>query len=110
MERAQRKMHFDPLTLMVPDTVASAVAGLLLLGAWLVLRCGPALLWWAAANGIYAIALAALTVGLAWQVPLIVMVGVGLTTIVPALIWGASDTSTIAEHHWRFLPPDQSFG
>ena len=81
-------MHLDPLTLMVSDAVVSAMAGLLLLGAWLVLRCGPALLWWGAANGMYAIALAMLTVGFAWQVPLVVMVGVGLITIVPALIWG----------------------
>ncbi len=80
-------MHLDSLTLMVPDAVASAVAGLFLLGAWLVLRCGPALLWWAAANGMYAIGLAVLTVGLAWQVPSVVMAGVGLTIIVPALIW-----------------------
>jgi hypothetical protein len=47
-------MHLDSLTLMVPDAVASAVAGLFLLGAWLLLRCGPSLLWWAAANGMYA--------------------------------------------------------
>jgi hypothetical protein len=80
-------MHLDSLTLMVPDAVASAVAGLFLLGAWLLLRSGPALLWWATANGIYAIGLAVLTVGLAWQVPLVVMAGAGVTIIVPALIW-----------------------
>ena len=80
-------MHLDSLTLMVPDTVVSAVAALFLLGAWLLLRCGPALLWWAAATGTNAIGLAVLTVGLAWQVPLLVMAGVGLMTIVPGLIW-----------------------
>ena len=81
-------MHLDLLTLMVPDAFASAVAGMLLLGAWLIFRSSQALLWWAAANGLNAIGLATLTAGLALQTPLLIMTGVGLITIVPALIWG----------------------
>lgn len=80
-------MHLDSLTLMVPDAFATALACLFLFGAWRQFRGGPALLWWAAANGINAISLAVLTAGLAWQMPLLVMAGVGLMTIVPALIW-----------------------
>lgn len=81
-------MHLDSLTLMVPDAFATGIAGLFLLGAWLMFRREPALLWWAVANGINAIGLAVLTAGLAWQIPLLVMAGAGLTTVVPALIWG----------------------
>ena len=81
-------MHLDSLTLMVPNALATALTGLFLLGAWLHFRSAPALKWWAAANGINGIGLGVLTAGLAWQMPPIVVVGVGLTTIVPALIWG----------------------
>jgi diguanylate cyclase (GGDEF)-like protein len=80
-------MHLDSLTLMVPDAFATALACLFLFGAWRQFRCGPALLWWAAANGINAISLAVLTAGLALHMSLLVMAGVGLMTIVPALIW-----------------------
>ena len=81
-------MHLDSLTLMVPDALATALAGLFLLGAWLIFRTGPALLWWGVANGINAIGLAVLTLGLSWQTPLLIIVGAAVTTIVPALIWG----------------------
>lgn len=80
-------MYIDSLTLMIPDTLATAMACLFLLGAWWQFRSGPALLWWAAANGINAIGLAVLTVGLVRHMPLLVMAGVGLMTIVPGLIW-----------------------
>ena len=81
-------MHLDSLTLMVPNALATALTGLFLLGAWLHFRSAPALKWWAAANGINAIGLAVLTAGLAWHIPPVVVVGVGLTTIAPGLIWG----------------------
>ncbi len=81
-------MHLDPLTLLVPDAAAAAMASLFLLGAWLQLRSGPALRWWAAANGTYTIGLAVLTAGIAWRVPLVVMAGVGTMIVTPALIWG----------------------
>jgi diguanylate cyclase (GGDEF)-like protein len=82
-------MQIDSLTLMIPDALSSAVAGLLLVGAWLLFsKAAPALLWWAAANGIGAIGLAVLTVGLGLQIPLLIMAGVALTTATPALVWG----------------------
>jgi len=80
-------MHLDSLTLMVPDALATALACLFLLGAWRQFSAAPALLWWAAANGINAVGLAVLTVGLAGHTPLLVIAGAGVMTIVPALIW-----------------------
>ena len=81
-------MQLDSLTLMVPDTLATTFAGLLLFGAWLHFKDAPALGWWAAANVLNGVGLAALTAGLIAHSPLIVTSAVGVMTPVPALIWG----------------------
>ena len=81
-------MPLDSLTLMVPGAAALIFAGLFLLGASGYFGKPPALKWWAAAHLINGCALAVLTAGLSSQTPLLVMAGVGMTTITPALIWG----------------------
>jgi diguanylate cyclase (GGDEF)-like protein len=60
----------------------------MLFGAWLHFENAPALRWWAAANVLNGLALAVIVVGLASDRPPVVMVGVGLNTLAPALLWG----------------------
>lgn len=81
-------MQIDTLTLMIPGSFASAIAGIFLLGAWFQNKSAPALLWWSAASLLNAIGVAILIVGFASRSVLPIMIGVGLTTIVPALVWG----------------------
>lgn len=88
LDRDSHKMQLDSLTLMIPGAFATALASLYLFGAWFMSKDRPALLWWAAANGINAVGVTILTTGFALKVPLIVMVGAGLITFVPGLIWG----------------------
>ncbi len=83
-------MHLDSLSLMVPVAVATAFAGFFLLAANLRFRDMPALQWWAAANLTSAIAIAIIIVGLASGHPLNIIVGTGLTTPFPAMIWAGA--------------------
>lgn len=83
-------MQLDPLTLMIPGIIATAFAGLLLLGAWLYNNRTQALLWWGAANGFNAAGIALVAAGLVMRHPILTAVGVGVTTFAPAMIWGGA--------------------
>jgi diguanylate cyclase (GGDEF)-like protein len=81
-------MHIDTLTLMVPGSFASALAAMVLMGAWFQERSATALLWWAVASFIDAIGVGLLIMGLASGNVSSIMTGVGVSTISPALFWG----------------------
>ncbi len=51
-------MAFDTITLMMADSITTALAGLALFGVWIQLRHETALLWWSAANIVYAAGIA----------------------------------------------------
>ena len=51
-------MTFDTITLMMAGSITTALAGLALLGVWIQLRHETALLWWSAANIVYAAGIA----------------------------------------------------
>ena len=80
-------MHLDPLTLMVPEIIASAVASLFVLGAWFRFRESPALLWWGSGHALYTVGLAFLTAAMGMQAPAILPVGGIAISIAPILFW-----------------------
>ena len=80
-------MHLDPLTLMVPEVIASAISSLFVLGAWLRFRDATALIWWGAAHAVY-------TIGLGLFIAAFATPNLGLAPIAgavmcttPVLIW-----------------------
>ncbi len=83
-------MQLDPLTLMVPAVLATAFAGILLIGAWWFNHRIPALIWWSAANGFNAAGLAVLTAGFAWHSPGLIALGSGINIMSPAMVWGGA--------------------
>ena len=64
-----RHMHLDPLTLMVPEVIASAISSLIVLGAWLRFRDATALIWWGLAHAANAIGLAMIVAAFATSDP-----------------------------------------
>ncbi len=79
-------MQFDTLTLMMAGSITTALSGVLLLGVWAQLR-QTALLWWFAADIIYAVGIALLTIGMSGNdAPLIVTGGL-LSDLAVPLIW-----------------------
>jgi len=80
-------MHLDPLTLMVPEVIASAMSSLFVLGAWLRFRDATALLWWGAAHIAYTVGLGMLIAAFAMPNPAIAPVAAVLMCTTPVLIW-----------------------
>ncbi len=69
-------MQFDTITLMMAGSITTAISGVLLIGVWTQMREATALLWWFAADIIYAAGIALLAIGLSGDnVPLIVTGG-----------------------------------
>ncbi len=80
-------MRFDTITLMMAGSITTALSGLLLLGMWTQLRHATALLWWFAANIIYAAGIALMVINLPEaNVPLVVA-GSLISDWAPPLIW-----------------------
>lgn len=80
-------MQLDPLTLMVPAVIASAVASIFVFGAWFQFRDAPALIWWGAAHAAHAIGLAIITAGIATGNPDLTPAGGALLSLSPILLW-----------------------
>lgn len=80
-------MHFDTVTLMMVGSITTAISAVVLLGVWLQMRRATALLWWFAANAIYAISIALLVLGLVDGYMPMVIAGAMLNNLVPPLIW-----------------------
>ncbi len=85
-------MHLDALTLMAAGSFVAGISGLLLFGAWMQIRSARALLWWAIANGIDAIAISGLAAGLATHRPLTIAIANGFLVVTPPLVWGGVRT------------------
>lgn len=85
-------MHLDITTLIAAGSFVVALSGLLLTGAWTQIRVAPALLWWAAANYVYAIGIGLLAYGAATGTPVVAAAGGALTSLSPALIWAGTRT------------------
>ncbi len=79
-------MLLDGLTLMVAGCFVAALAGILLMGAWVQTR-GPALLWWSSGHLVNALAAAVIAVGLAQISAPIVTTGTGIATLSMTLYW-----------------------
>ena len=80
-------MQLDELTLLFAGVVASAFAGLFLLGAWVQQRSTPALMWWACAHMSYALAKSLIIAGISLTQPLLIMIGAGITGLMPLLVY-----------------------
>jgi len=85
-------MHLDITTLLATGSFVVAVSGLLLTGAWLLIRAEPALLWWAAADFVFAIGIGFLAYGAATGVLPSQAVGGMLADAAPALVWAGTRT------------------
>jgi diguanylate cyclase (GGDEF)-like protein len=97
-------MQLDTLTLMVPNAFSAAVAGCLLWGGWwLQFRNMPALLWWAAANLLAAVAQSILIAGISGQSSFVIACGVGLSNIGYALTWGGVQSFSKRPISFAFL-------
>lgn len=83
-------MRIDAFTLMVAGGFVSAVGSVLLCVAWLQFRSAPAILWWAAAFFINALAVAALAPGFDRQEPALVLVGAALVPLAATAIWAGT--------------------
>jgi len=80
-------MNLDGFTLMVAGSFVAALSGLLLLVAWTQMRA-PALLWWSVANGIYAVGIGTLAIGITGGSALVMAVASGITALPPVLVFG----------------------
>lgn len=80
-------MHLDPLTLMVPEVIASAISSLFVLGAWLRFRDSAALLWWGFAHAAYTVGLALLIAAFAIPNHAVIPLSATLMCTTPVLIW-----------------------
>jgi diguanylate cyclase (GGDEF)-like protein len=80
-------MTFDTLTLMMAGSITTALAGLALFGVWTQLRHETALLWWFAANIVYAAGIAFLAAGLPDNVIHLVVAGTLLSDVALPLLW-----------------------
>ena len=80
-------MHLDPLTLMVPEVIASAMSSLFVLGAWLRFRDATALLWWGAAHIAYTVGLGMLIAAFATRDTVIIPIAGAIMCTTPVLIW-----------------------
>lgn len=80
-------MHLDPLTLMVPEVIASAISSLFVLGAWLRFRDATALIWWGLAHGANAIGLAMIVAAFATSDPARLPLAGTIMCTAPVLIW-----------------------
>ncbi len=83
-------MHLDTVTLMIVGSLTAAVSGLWLAWAWTQKRDVPSLAWWAAANLSYAVGIAGLAVGLTQNRPAVLLGGLLLTILAPALVWAGA--------------------
>jgi diguanylate cyclase (GGDEF)-like protein len=81
-------MQIDTMTLMIPGSFAAAVAGVVLLIAWTQDRTAQSLLWWAAASFLQALGVGMLLAGIATGAVLWEMIGIGASSLAPALYWG----------------------
>lgn len=80
-------MRFDTSSLMMAGSITTALSGLLLLGMWTQSRRTTAMLWWFAANIVYAASIALLAVSLPnGNVPLIV-IGSATGSVAVPLVW-----------------------
>lgn len=80
-------MHLDPLTLMVPEVIASAISSLFVLGAWLRFRDATALIWWGSAHAVYTVGLGMFIAAFASSnTDILPLAGVFMCTT-PVLIW-----------------------
>ena len=83
-------MHLDAPTLMLVGSFTTALSGLLLIGSWMTtMKKERALLWWAAANFAYAAGIGFILLGGILHAALVV-VGVSLTSLSPALVWAGT--------------------
>jgi len=96
-------MYLDPLTLMFPGAVATAFAALLLFGAWWQYRETPALLWWSASNGLNAASITLLATGFALDRQILIMIGLPLSTLSPAIAWAGVKHFNRQSVRWPFL-------
>jgi diguanylate cyclase (GGDEF)-like protein len=85
-------MHLDIVTLLAAGSFVAALSGFLLAGAWIYIRVAPALLWWAAANYVFAIGIGFLTYGTAAGAVWALAAGGMLASVSPALVWAGTRT------------------
>lgn len=79
-------MTLDPTTLMVVSSLMTGLSGVLLFGAWILVKDAPALLWWSVANLAYAVGLVVVNIS-AVVAPPAAMIGAAFITMTPALVW-----------------------
>ena len=80
-------MKTDPATLIFAGSITASVSGLVLLGMWLQLRNAQALLWWFAANIVYAGGLTVLAAAVSSGSPQLILVGTAIGEIAAPLFW-----------------------
>ena len=80
-------MKLDTTTLTMANSIVTALTGLLLVGVWTHLRHATALLWWFAANIIYAAGIALLANSLSTAAIPLIVAGSILADLAPPLIW-----------------------
>ncbi len=80
-------MKTDPATLIFAGSITATVSGLVLLGVWLQLRNAQALLWWFAANIVYAGGLTVLAAAVSSGNPQLILAGTAIGEIAAPLFW-----------------------
>ena len=83
-------MHLDPLTLMVPEVIASAISSVFVFGAWLRFRDATALIWWGAAHGAYTVGLAMMLAAFATADPSKIPLGGTMMCSAPVFVWAGA--------------------
>ena len=72
---------------MAAGSFVAALSGLLLVVAWTQMRA-PALLWWSAASGVYAVAIGALAFGVSSGSAVVMAIASGIAVLPPVLVFG----------------------
>ena len=82
-------MHLDVVTLIAAGSFVAALSGLLLTGAWTQVR-EPAILWWAAADYVFAAGIALVFYGSATEAVPAVLAGSTLSSLDTGLVWAGT--------------------
>ena len=83
-------MHLDTGTLMATGAVTAGLSGVWLAWVWLQKRQVTALVWWAAANLVYGVAIGGLRIALSDHQPFLLLGALLLTNLPPALVWAGA--------------------
>lgn len=102
LKRDLMSMHLDIVTMVSAGGFVAALSGFLLTGAWTQMRFAPALLWWAAANYVFAIGIGLIAYGAATDAGPLRAIGAWSTCVSPALVWAG--TRTFVNRPVRLLP------